>query len=158
MSEQQTVRPDTVVSIEYTLKDDSGEVLDSSEGGEPLQYLHGRGQIIGGLEKGLEGKSVGETVHVDVAPEDGYGEHDPERMVEVPKDQFDFEVEVGDFVQAQHPDGSMIPFRVAEVGEETVTLDGNHPLAGQSLHFDVKVVAVRPATEEEIAHGHVHEG
>ena len=158
MSEQRTVGQDTVVSIEYTLKDDNGAILDSSEGGEPLQYLHGRGQIIDGLEKGLDGKMVGESVHVDVSPAEGYGEHDPERMVEVPRDQFDFDVKAGDFVQAQNPDGSVIPFRVAKVGEESVTLDGNHPLAGQSLHFDVKVVDVRPATEEEIAHGHVHAG
>ncbi len=156
MTEEKTVKKDTVVSIDYTLKDDSGEVLDSSEGGEPLQYLHGHGQIIDGLEKALEGQDVGSSVHVDVSPAEGYGEHDPERMVEVPKEQFDFDVKVGDYVRAQHPDGSVVPFKVAAVGEDTVTLDGNHPLAGQSLHFDVKVVEIRPATPEEIEHGHVH--
>ncbi len=156
MSDQKNVEKGAVVSIDYTLKDDSGAVLDTSEGGQPLQYLHGHGQIIDGLESALEGRELGATVHVDVAPADGYGDHDPERLVEVPKDQFEFDVQVGDFVRAQHPDGSVIPFKVAAVEENSVTLDGNHPLAGQSLHFDVTVVEIRPATDEEIEHGHVH--
>ncbi|HHQ47327.1 MAG TPA: peptidylprolyl isomerase [Acidobacteria bacterium] len=156
MNETTTIANDTVVSIEYTLTDDEGEVLDSSVGAEPLSYLHGHDQIIPGLERELEGKNVGDELSLHIAAADAYGEHDPERMVEVDRGNFDFDVKEGDYVQAQHPDGSVIPFLVAEVGENTVTLDGNHPLAGKALNFEVKVVAVRPATEEERTHGHAH--
>ncbi len=158
MSEaENVVARDRVVAIEYTLTDEEGAVIDTSRGDRPLEYLHGHGQLIPGLERALEGKAVGAAVSLDVPPEDAYGERDPERTVTVGRDQFDFDVQVGDFVQAQHPDGTAVPFQVVEVSEESVTLDGNHPLAGRTLHFEVEVVAVRPATEEELEHGHVHE-
>ncbi len=156
MNDTTKVGKDTVVSIDYTLTDDDGEVLDSSKGEEPLTYLHGHDQIIPGLEKELDGKSVGDTLKVRIAAEDAYGEHDPERMVEVSREHFDFEVSPGDYVQAQHQDGSVIPFLVVSVEEDKVVLDGNHPLAGKALNFEVEIVAVRPATEEEKEHGHAH--
>ncbi len=156
MNETTKIANDTVVSIDYTLKDDDGEVLDSSQGAEPLSYLHGHGQIIPGLERELEGKSVGDELSLHIEAEDAYGAHDPDRVVEVERSNFEFDVKEGDYVQAQHPDGSVIPFLVTEVGETNVTLDGNHPLAGKALNFEIKVVGVRESTEEERTHGHAH--
>jgi len=150
------VARDLVVSIEYVLKDDGGAVVDSNQGGEPLSYLHGHGQVVGGLEERLEGMAVGEAVHVDVDAEAGYGLHDPARVFTVPRAKFGFEVSAGDVVQAQHPDGQAVPLQVVGVDAEKVTLDGNHPMAGKSLHFDVKILGVRPATAEELDHGHAH--
>ena len=117
MNETTKITDDMVVSIDYTLKDDSGEVLDSSEGGEPLSYLHGHGQIIPGLERELEGKTVGDELSLHIEAEDAYGAHDPERMVTVDRGNFEFDVKEGDYVQAQHPDGSVIPFLVTSVGD-----------------------------------------
>ena len=156
MSEEKQVTEDTVVSIQYTLTGDDGAVIDSSEDGEPLTYLHGHGQLIPGLEQELEGRSVGDAVEVRIDAENGYGEHDPERLVEVPRDRFEFEVSEGDFVQAQQQDGTTMPFQVVGIGESTVTLDGNHPLAGKALNFKVEVVNIRDATSEELDHGHAH--
>jgi len=151
-----TVAKNRVVSIEYVLKDDQGQIVDSNQGGDPLVYLHGHGQIVTGLEERLEGVATGEEVHVDIDAEQGYGLHDPSRVFAVPRTQIDFEVNAGDVVQAQHPDGQTVPLQVVEVNEDKVTLDGNHPMAGKSLHFDVKVVGVRDATEQELDHGHAH--
>lgn len=156
MSEKKQVTEDTVVSIQYTLTGDDGAVIDSSEDGEPLTYLHGHGQLIPGLEQELEGRSVGDAVEVRIDAENGYGEHDPERLVEVPRDRFEFEVSEGDFVQAQQQDGTTMPFQVVGIGESTVTLDGNHPLAGKALNFKVEVMNIRDATSEELDHGHAH--
>jgi len=156
MTETNIIANDTVVSIEYTLKDDDGEILDSSVGAEPLSYLHGHGQIIPGLERELAGRTVGDELSLHIEAEDAYGVHDPDRMIEVERGNFDFDVKEGDYVQAQHPDGSVIPFLVTEVGEGNVTLDGNHPLAGKALNFEIKVVSIRQSTEEERDHGHVH--
>lgn len=156
MSEEKQIGADTVVSIEYTLTGDDGTVIDSSQGGEPLTYLHGHGQLIPGLEQELEGKSLGDAVEVRIDAENGYGEHDPERLVEVPRDRFEFDVSEGDFVQAQQQDGTTVPFQVVGVEESTVTLDGNHPLAGKALNFKVEVVDIRDATPEELDHGHAH--
>ena len=156
MTDDQAIQQDTVVSIDYILTDDGGEVIDSSEESEPLTYLHGHGQIIPGLERELEGRTVGDSASVRVEAEDGYGEHDPEKVVEVPRDRFEFEIAVGDFVQAKQQDGTTFPFKVVEVAPDQVTLDGNHPLAGQALNFKVSVVAVRAATPEELDHGHSH--
>lgn len=156
MNNTTKIADNTVVSIEYTLKDDEGEVLDTSAGAEPLSYLHGHGQIIPGLERELAGRSVGDELSLHISAEDAYGPHDPERVVEVERNNFEFDVKEGDYVQAQRPDGSVIPFLVTKAGETTVVLDGNHPLAGKALNFDVKVVAVREATEEERRHGHAH--
>ncbi len=155
---EMNVSEDRVVSFHYILKDEEGSVLDASERTEPLSYLHGHGQIIPGLEKALEGRVAGDEIEVTLPPDEGYGEHDPEQVVEVERARFDFNVKIGDFVQAQHPDGRTKAFQITEIGDATVKLDGNHPLAGKPLHFAVEVVTVREATAEELEHGHTHEG
>ncbi len=157
MSERTSVDRDTVVSIHYTLTDDAGETLDSSEGGDaPLAYLHGHRQILPALESALDGSSVGDTVTVRIEAEQGYGEHDAEKVIEVSRSAFDFSVSPGEVVQAQHPSGDQHHFMVVDVGDSTVTLDGNHPLAGKVLNFAVRVMGVRDATREELEHGHAH--
>lgn len=156
MDDSATVGRDCVVSIHYTLTDESGKVLDSSEGAQPLTYLHGHGQIIEGLEKKLTNASVGDAFELTVPAEEGYGEHDPKRIVDVPRDRLDFDVKAGDVVNAKQPDGRTVPFQVMAVEEGKVTLDGNHPLAGKTLNFSVRVVRVRPASAEELEHGHAH--
>ncbi|NIA11597.1 MAG: peptidylprolyl isomerase [Nitrospiraceae bacterium] len=152
MSNEQKVAEDMVVSIAYTLTDDEGAVIDSSEGGDPLSYLHGHGQIIPGLEKALEGHAAGDTAEIHIPARDGYGEHDPQRIVKVSREMFGFDLSEGDYVQAEQQDGTKIPFQVVSLTETEVTLDGNHPLAGKNLSFSVTVVDVKPATEEELAH------
>lgn len=146
-----------VVSIHYTLKNDAGEVLDSSSGREPLSYLQGGGNIVPGLEKALEGKSSGEKVNVSVVPEEGYGPRHDGLMQEVPRDAFQGveDIKPGMQFHAQGPQGPLV-VTVVEAGDETVKVDGNHPLAGETLHFDVEVTDVREATDEEKEHGHVH--
>jgi FKBP-type peptidyl-prolyl cis-trans isomerase SlyD len=147
-----------VVSMNYTLKDDQGVVLDTSENRDPLQFIVGSGMIIPGLEKELHGKEKGDTLSVTVEPKDGYGEYDETQMVTVTKGQFQegLDIKTGMQVQAQSPDGAIQILTVKEVEGDNVTLDANHPLAGQTLHFDVQVEDVREATEEELEHGHVH--
>lgn len=151
------ISKDSVVSIDYTLKNDSGEVLDASTEGNPLDYLHGHGNIISGLEAGLVGKETGDAVDVRIAPADGYGEVIDQLRQEVPRDRFAGveSLEVGMQFQA-NTDRGPISVRIVEVSDETVTVDGNHPLAGQHLNFSVKVVDVRQASAEELQHGHVH--
>lgn len=149
------VKSGAVVSIRYTLKDEEGSLIDSS-GDEPLAYLHGSGEIIPGLEKALEGKAVGEQLELTVAPEDAYGDRDEGRVLQVARDALDFPVEEGDMLQAEDDDGSTMPFQVVGVDDDVVTLDGNHPLAGMPLAFEIEVVSVRPATAGELAHGHAH--
>lgn len=146
-----------VASIEYTLTDDSGEVLDTSVGGEPLAYIQGMGNIIPGLEAALEGKEVGDSLKVTVAPEDGYGEQNDALVQQVPREMFQGvdEIEIGMQFHAQTAQGLTV-ITVTEVIEDLITVDGNHPLAGKTLNFDVKVVDVRDATEEELEHGHAH--
>jgi FKBP-type peptidyl-prolyl cis-trans isomerase SlyD len=156
MAEPAIVGRDKVVSIEYTLRDDEGTILDTSDGAEPLVYLHGHGNIVPGLENELEGKPEGHSAKVVVPPEVGYGPSDPELIFTEPKASFDFEVEVGQMLEASDEDGETYEYAVTAVTPEGITLDGNHPLAGMTLHFDVKVVGVRPATAEELSHGHVH--
>lgn len=147
-----------VVSMDYTLKNDSGEVLDTSEGKGPLRFIFGAGMIIPGLEKELMGKEAGDAIDVSVQPADGYGEYDESRIIEVGKEQFqeDSDMQVGMQVQAQDPEGHQIIFTVKSISEDKVTLDGNHPLAGQVLNFSVIIGEVREAAEEELEHGHVH--
>lgn len=151
------VAKDKVVSIDYTLTDDEGSVLDTSKGRAPLAYLHGAGNIIPGLEKALEGKQAGEQVNVRVAPAEAYGERDEALSQDVPMDMFQGvdNVEPGMRFQAQTSAGVQV-VTVTKVENGTVTVDGNHPLAGKPLNFDVNVVDVREATEEELTHGHVH--
>jgi len=148
-----------VVSIHYTLTDEQGTTLDSSEGREPLSYLHGSGNIIPGLEKALEGKTAGEKLNVKVSAEDGYGERNEELVQQVPMEAFQGvdNVEPGMQFEAQAPDGNVLRVTVTEIGEEQVTVDANHPLAGHELNFDVEVAEVREPTQEELDHGHVHE-
>ncbi len=145
-----------VVSIEYTLKDDAGEVLDSSEAGTPLVYMHGAGNIVPGLERALEGKGVGDAVQVVVSPDDGYGRRDEKLIVNMAIRKFPGgKVEVGQVFHAQ-TDGGHMPVQVMSVSGDYAKVDGNHPLADETLHFDVKIVDIRDATEEELQHGHVH--
>lgn len=147
-----------VVSIHYTLKNDQGEVLDSSEGQQPLLYLHGASNIVPGLENALAGKQTGDKLDVAVTPEEGYGEQREELVQKVPHDNFQgvgAEIQVGMQFMAQAPWGEQ-PVTVVAVEEDGVTLDGNHPLAGQTLNFAVEVVEVRDASDEEVEHGHVH--
>jgi FKBP-type peptidyl-prolyl cis-trans isomerase SlyD len=152
------VGKDKVVSIDYTLTDVGGKVIDSSEGTEPLAYLHGAGNIIPGLERALEGKSAGEEVKATIAPEQGYGQKNPGLIQPVPRAQFPGvkDIKVGQQFQAQTNHGPRV-VTVVGVNDDTVTVDANHPLAGETLNFDVKVVSVRDATPEEIDHGHPHE-
>jgi FKBP-type peptidyl-prolyl cis-trans isomerase SlyD len=151
------ITADRVVTIHYTLKDDHGAVLDSSSGGEPLAYIQGHGNLVSGLEKALEGKQDGNTLAVVVAPSDGYGTRDEKLIQRVPKRalQGAGEIKKGMQFQARTDDGMRL-FTVSAVVGDMVTLDGNHPLADQTLHFDVQVVGVREATSEELEHGHVH--
>jgi FKBP-type peptidyl-prolyl cis-trans isomerase SlyD len=148
----------TVVTIDYTLTDDDGTVLDSSSGSEPLAYIHGQGNIIPGLEEALEGLSEGDAVDVTVLPEKGYGERSEDLLQVVPRDRFetDDEIEVGMMFHTPSSDGGMRVVRVVEVSPEQVTIDGNHPLAGVTLNFSVRIAGVREATAEELDHGHVH--
>lgn len=146
----------TAVSIHYTLTNDSGEQLDSSRGEEPLLYLHGAGNIISGLEAALVGKSVGDSFKVTIPPEDAYGELSPDMVQVVSKKMFDgMELEIGMQFHADVSHGSGV-ITITEINGDDVTVDGNHPLAGETLNFDVEVVDVRPATDDEMAHGHIH--
>jgi FKBP-type peptidyl-prolyl cis-trans isomerase SlyD len=146
-----------VVSLSYTLKDDNDQIIDQSTDGS-FCYLHGASNIIPGLEDSLTGKQAGDELSVRVSPEDGYGARDENRIQEVPREMFpdDTEIETGMQFHAQSPDGQQIVVMVAKVDEKTVTVDGNHPLAGVPLNFDVRILDVRDATTEELEHGHVH--
>jgi FKBP-type peptidyl-prolyl cis-trans isomerase SlyD len=148
---------DSVVTIHYTLKDDAGGVIDSSASGEPLAYLHGHGNIVPGLEKELTGRDVGDKISVKVAPAEGYGEYDKDLVQSVPRRALSGikDVRPGMHLHAQTEQGPRT-VTVTRVAGDMVTLDGNHPLAGKNLHFDIQVEDVRQATEEELTHGHVH--
>jgi FKBP-type peptidyl-prolyl cis-trans isomerase SlyD len=151
------VAKDKVVSIDYTLTV-NGEVVDSSQDGGPLTYLHGHGNIVPGLERALTGLSVGESQHVEVGPEEGYGEWDEDGEQMLPREAFPEEVEVGATYVAESEDGQPVTLTVVEVEDDGVRVDFNHPLAGETLDFDVTVRGVRDATGEELSHGHVHDG
>jgi FKBP-type peptidyl-prolyl cis-trans isomerase SlyD len=146
------------VSIDYTLTNENGEVIDSSAGGAPLAYLHGARNIIAGLEKALEGKQAGDEIEVTVEPEEAYGEYSAELVAVLNRSMFEGvdQLEVGMQFHASAPDGGMQIVTIRDLDGDDVTVDGNHPLAGQRLNFKVKVVEVRDANAEEIAHGHVH--
>ncbi|HNY99345.1 MAG TPA: peptidylprolyl isomerase [Rectinema sp.] len=151
------IKKDRVVTIDYSLSDDVGRIIDSSEENEPLVYLHGNDNIIPGLERELEGKIPGETLSCSIPPTDAYGERNESLVFKVNKKDFGDNVEVAAGMQfeAHGEDGTLI-VTVVNVDGEEVTLDANHPLAGETLHFDVKVVDVREATPEELEHGHAH--
>lgn len=146
-----------VVSFHYTLTDDAGAVIDSSSGREPLAYLHGAGNIVPGLEEALGGRAAGDRFKVAVAPEEGYGVHHEGLVQQVPAAAFAGvdSIEVGMEFHAQGPQGPLA-VTVTAVDGDTVTIDGNHPLAGKTLHFEIEVTSVRASTEEERMHGHVH--
>lgn len=150
----ETIGPNARVVLDYALRDESGAVLDASEseGGEPIVYVHGYGMIVPGLEAGLEGLRAGDGKTIVVAPEAGFGEHDPELVLELdrtdvprPKD-----VAEGDEFIAESPEGDEVIMRVIEVVDDAVVVDANHPLAGMTLHYEVKVREVRAATDAEI--------
>jgi FKBP-type peptidyl-prolyl cis-trans isomerase SlyD len=152
------IAKDSVVSIEYRMHLGDGKVVDESEPGEPLEYLHGYEEIVPGLEKALEGKAAGESLKVTVSAADGYGDYDPEGVEEVPRTEFPDELEItaGGILSATDPDGDEVDFLVKEVRKDSVLVDFNHPLAGKELHFEVTVHGVRAATPEELEHGHAH--
>jgi FKBP-type peptidyl-prolyl cis-trans isomerase SlyD len=152
------IAPRKVVRFDYTLKNAAGEVLDSSEGGEPLAYIHGAHQIVPGLERALEGLEEGAEKDVVVSPEEGYGQPDPAGVFTVPRASFppDLTLEVGDSFMGENEDGAAVPVRVVELRDDVVVVDANHPLAGVTLHFHVNVREVRDATLEELTHGHAH--
>jgi FKBP-type peptidyl-prolyl cis-trans isomerase SlyD len=147
------VEKNKVVSIHYTLKDDDGKMLDSSQGRDPLVYLHGNGNLISGMEEGLEGKQPGDKLDLKIPSDKGYGNRNDSLVQDVPKSAFG-EQEVKPGMQFNTQSGHTVT--VTNVGSENVTVDGNHPLAGMDLNFDVEVVSVREATPEELEHGHVH--
>ncbi|GAB4547853.1 MAG: peptidylprolyl isomerase [Anaerolineales bacterium] len=153
-----TVQDGLVVSMEYTLTVD-GEVLDSSEGQGPLQFLAGHDNIIPGLEREMMGMKIGDSKKVTVSAEDGYGEFDDEAFMDVPRSEFpaDMELEEGMELHVSDAEDNHRPAFVDSFNDENVRLDFNHPLAGAELHFDVKVVALREPSAEELEHGHVHE-
>ena len=147
-----------VVAFHYKLTNSDGEQLDSSDGQDPLKYFHGASNIVPGLEKELEGRKAGDALKVEVQPDEGYGQVNPEMVQKVPRSAFDGapEIKLGMQFRAQGPGGEAQLITVKEVSEEEITVDGNHPLAGQVLHFDVTIEDVREASEEELAHGHAH--
>jgi FKBP-type peptidyl-prolyl cis-trans isomerase SlyD len=150
-----------VISFHYTLTNKAGEVIDTSrDQQEPFSYLEGKSQIIPGLEKVLALLNVGDTKKIEVAAADAYGMPDAQLVVEVSRDKLPSsnEITVGDQFQASGPQGEMLLFRVLELNGDQVKLDGNHPLAGEDLVFDVEVMKIRDATNEELAHGHAHHG
>jgi FKBP-type peptidyl-prolyl cis-trans isomerase SlyD len=142
-----------VAAIHYTLRDNKGTIIDSSDGRDPLYYIHGSGNLIIGMEEGLEGKSKGDKFQLKIAPAKGYGEKDPDMIQKVPRSAFGGQ-EVKPGMKFSTNQGGVVT--VTEVGLENVTVDANHELAGVELNFDVEVMEVRNATEEEISHGHVH--
>lgn len=153
----QQVADDVVVTMDYSLRVD-GEIVDSSEEEGPIQFLQGYGNIIPGLEAHLGGLAVGESLQVSVAAKDGYGEFDPEQIVDIPLDEFpeEISVEPGVELEMRDQDGDTLFARIISVGKSRAKLDFNHPLAGKQLDFDVTIVGLRPPTPEELEHGHVH--
>ncbi len=151
------ISQDKVVVMHYTLRNDAGVVLDSSAGGEPLAYLQGNGNIIPGLESALEGRTAGEKLSVSIQPADGYGVREEKLVQAVPRAAFKGVDQIAPGMQfhAQGPEGARL-VTVTKVDKDTVTVDANHPLAGQTLHFEVEIAEVREASSEELEHGHVH--
>ena len=152
------IKKNSVVSLSYILKNENGEELDRSETAIPLAYMHGHGQIVPGLENVLEGLAIGDKKEVTVTPQEGYGEVQPQLKMKVSRNKFpaDVNIEPGMQFSSKMEDGREIPFTVQAIEDGAVMLDGNHPLAGETLHFSVEVVEVRLATAEELQHGHVH--
>jgi len=151
------VADDVVVSLEYTLTVD-GEIVDSTEGDDPIEFLQGHENIISGLEQQLYGLKVGDKKQVSVLAKDAYGEIDPDAVIDVPRRDIpkDIPIKLGVELTVKNEDGEMLDARITSIGKDTVQLDFNHPLAGKNLNFDVTVVGLREAEAEELEHGHVH--
>jgi len=152
------VGKDKVVLMHYTLKNDAGDVIDSSDGADPLPFLQGHGNIIPGLESALEGSKVGDKLDVSIEPEEGYGLRIKDAIQEIPSSALQGveEVKVGMQLQSQDKDGNAFLVTVTKIEDDKITVDGNHPLAGQTLHFSVSIESIRKAEAEEFSHGHVH--
>lgn len=151
------ITQNAVVILDYTLKDEEGDMIDESKEAS-FAYLHGANNIIRGLESALEGKQAGDNVQVVVQPEDAYGDVNPEAIAVVGKETFPegTELEVGMQFHAESESGQPMEIMITSIDGDEIVIDGNHPLAGEVLHFNVNVIEVREATKEEIEHGHVH--
>ena len=152
------VGKDKVVLMDYTLKNDAGDVIDSSDGGDPLPFLQGHGNIIPGLESALEGSKAGDKLDVSIKPEEAYGERMKDAIQEIPKSALKGidDVKVGMQLQSQDQDGNAYIVTVTKVEDDKITIDANHALAGETLHFSVSIESIRKAETEELSHGHVH--
>ena len=152
------IQDKSIVAIHYKLTNDAGEQLDASQPDHPLVYMHGTGSIIAGLENALVGKKAGEELKVTVPPESGYGESNPELIETVPRSVFEGvdDIQPGMQFNSQNPEGPSEVVTVREVSKDEVIIDGNHPLAGEVLHFEVLIESVREATPEELEHSHAH--
>lgn len=152
-----TVQDNLVVTLDYTLLVD-GEIMESTDAGEPIEFIQGIGQIIPGLESALYGMKVDEKKTVVIEPEEAYGEYDPESLEVAKKEEFSEEIplDIGTFLDLRDDEDNVLSAQIIEEDEETVTLDFNHPLAGKTLTFEITISALRPASDEEIEHGHVH--
>ncbi len=160
MDNNQVVAENVVVSLDYILTLDNDEVVDQSEKDAPLVYLHGYKNIVPGLESELTGMSIGDKKQVTVTPELGYGDRDPESLAEYPRDTFPdtLALEVGEPIAMRDSEsGESYQAYITEIRPETIMLDFNHPLAGETLHFKVKIAGLREPTSEELSHGHVHQ-
>lgn len=154
------IKSGTVVNLAYKLTNMSGETLDEATAADPMTYLHGSGQIVPGLEEALEGLKSGDKKQVTVSPEDGYGELNPDLKLTVKRTQFpqEMQLEEGMQFESETPDGHGLVFTVEKLEGDQVSINGNHPLAGVTLCFDVTVLSIREATSEELSHGHAHGG
>jgi len=152
-----TVQDHMVVKLDYTLIVED-EIMESTDEGEPIEFIQGIGQIIPGLEDALYGMKIGEKKTVEIQPEDAYGIYDPESLQVAKKEEFSEEIplDVGTFLDLRDNEGEVLSAQIIEADEETVTLDFNHPLAGKILIFEITIAALRPATREELEHGHAH--
>lgn len=153
-----TVKNGVVVGIEYAVRLSDGTMVDQAGAGDPLEYLHGADNLIPGLEKALTGMAIGEKKHVVIPPGEAYGEYNEDDIEEVERSLFppNLDLEVGAVLSLRDGAGNVFEAQVIELHDDSVTLDFNHPLAGEELHFDVTVVSLRDATPEELAHGHAH--
>ena len=151
------IGPETVVLFHYTLRNDEGEELETSRGGDATAYLHGARNIIPGLEKAMAGRSAGDVFTASVTPEEGYGTREADRLQRVPIKHLVFKgkLRAGDVAQLNRQQG-MRAVTVVKAGRHSADIDTNHPLAGQTLHFDIEIMEVRTATADELSHGHAH--
>ena len=154
-----TIENQKVVTVHYHLTNAAGQVIESSRGRDPLTYLHGAGTLLASLERALTGLDVGATTTVELAPAEAYGEHDATKMETLPRSAFAQvpHLAVGMHLEGQDAHGQTFTVRVLEIREDTVVIDANHPLAGETLTFAIEVLAIRQATADELTHGHVHE-